>query len=44
MGQKHKGVRDIFVNIKGIQDILINSRDMGIYNAFWIWEYLPFFF
>ena len=31
MGQKHKGVQDIFIKIfKGIQDILINSRDIGI--------------
>ena len=31
MGQKHKGDRGYFCNIfKGIQDILINSRDMGI--------------
>ena len=30
MGQMHKGVRDILYIFKGIQDILINSRDMGI--------------
>ena len=29
-GQKLKGIRNIFVKIKGIRDTWINFRDMGI--------------